>query len=66
MGSSLVAQRVKNLALSLLWPWLLLCFGFNAWPQKFCMPRAQPKEKKGKKAKEKKAGGGEFPGGSEG
>ena len=40
MGSSLTAQWVKNLVVSLLW------FGFNPWPQNFCTPRAQPKKKR--------------------
>ena len=35
--SSLVAQQVKGLALSLLW------HGFDTWPRKFCMHRAWPK-----------------------
>ena len=38
-GSSLVAQQVKDPALSL--PWL----GFSPWPGNFSMPQAQPKSK---------------------
>ena len=34
--SSLVAQRGKDLALSLLW------HGFNTWPWNFLMPQLQP------------------------
>ena len=41
--NSLVAQWVKELALSLLW-----C-GFDLWPRNFCMPQAWPKEKRKKK-----------------
>ena len=47
--SYLVAQRVKNLALSLLWLCLQLCYGFSPWPKNFCMPWAWPKKKKKKK-----------------
>ena len=36
--SSLVVQRVKDLALSLLW------HRFNSWPRNFCMPRVRPKK----------------------
>ena len=32
LQSSLVAQWVKDPALSLLWLWLLLWQGFNPWP----------------------------------
>lgn len=38
--SSLGAQQVKDVALSLLWLW------FDPWPRSFCMPRVQPKEKR--------------------
>ena len=37
--SSLMAQQVKDLVLSLLW------HRFNTWPGKFCMPWARPKKK---------------------
>ena len=37
---SLVAQRVKDLTLSLLW------HGLIPWPGNFCMPRACPPPKK--------------------
>ena len=40
--SSLVAQQVKDLTLSLLW------HRFDPQPGNFCMPWAQPKEKKSK------------------
>ena len=36
-GSSLVAQWVKDLALSLLWLWLLLWHKFSPWPGNFHM-----------------------------
>ena len=35
--SPLVAQRIMDLALSLLQLWLLMWHGFNPWPQNFCM-----------------------------
>ena len=40
--SSLVAQQVKDLALSLLWYWLLLWYGFDPWPGNFHMPHVHP------------------------
>ena len=44
--SSLVAQQVKDPALSLLQlRWLLWC-GFDPWPRFFCMPWVWPKRKK--------------------
>ena len=46
MGSSLAAQRVKDLVLPLLWLWSLLWHDFNPWPRNFHMPQAQPKKKK--------------------
>ena len=33
-----MAQWVKDLALSLLWHWLLQWHGFNPWPRNFHMP----------------------------
>ena len=44
--SSQMAQWVKDLALSLLWLWLLLWGRFNPWPGNFYMPWAWPKKKK--------------------
>ena len=41
--SSLVAQQVKDLALSPLW------HGFDPWPWNFCMPQAQPEKRKEKR-----------------
>ena len=38
LGSSLVAQQVKDLALSLLWLRSLLRHGLDPWPRSFCMP----------------------------
>ena len=38
MRSSLVAQQVNGLALSLLWFWSLLLHGFDPCPRNFCMP----------------------------
>ena len=38
-----MAQRVKNLALSLLWLELLWWCRFDPWPGNFCTPPAQPK-----------------------
>ena len=35
--SSLMAPQIKDLALSLLWLWLLLWCGFDPWPRNFCM-----------------------------
>ena len=43
-GSSLVAQQVKDLALSLLQLRLPPWCGFDPWPGNFCMPKAQPKK----------------------
>ena len=42
--SSLMAQWVKDQALSLLWLWLQLCHGFDRWPRKFYAPWAWPKK----------------------
>ena len=42
--SFLVAQWVKDLALSLLWLKLLLWLGFDLWPGNFHMLRAHPKK----------------------
>ena len=44
--SSLVAQWVKDLALSPLWLRSLLQHRFGPWPGNFCMPQVQPKGKK--------------------
>lgn len=41
--SSLVVQWVKDPALSLLWPRLLLWYRFHPWPWNFHMPRAWQK-----------------------
>ena len=46
-GSSLVAQWVRVLELSLLWLWF-----DDPWPRNFCMPRAQQKKKKKLERKE--------------
>lgn len=35
----------KDPVLSLLWLKSLLWYKFDPWPEKFCMPEAQPKEK---------------------
>ena len=43
--SSLVAQQIKNLMLSLLWLWLQLRCGFDSRPRNFYMPWAWPKQK---------------------
>ena len=43
--SFLMAQQVKDLALSLLWLRPLLWCGFNPWPWDFHMPQAQSKKK---------------------
>ena len=42
-ASSLVAQRVKDLVLLLLWLRSLLWHGFDLWPSNFHMLLAQPK-----------------------
>ena len=44
--SSLVAQRIKDLVLSLLCLWLLLWCGFDPWLGNFHMPGAQTKKTK--------------------
>ena len=46
LGSSLVAQCVKDLALSLLWLRSLLWYGIDPWPGNFCMSQALPKTNK--------------------
>ena len=47
LGSSLVAQRVEDLAVLLLVLWLrLLWHEFDPWPENFCIPRAWPKKEK--------------------
>ena len=43
-----MAQRVKDLVLSLLWLWLLLWRRFDPWPGNFHMPQAWQKKKKKK------------------
>jgi len=42
----------KDLALSLLWLWLLLWCGFDPWPGTFHMPQVWPKERKNERKKE--------------
>ena len=42
-----MAQRVKDLVLSLPWLWLQLWLGFHPWSGNFCKLQAQPKKKKG-------------------
>ena len=39
-------QWVKDPVLLLLWLGLLLWCWFDPWPRSFCMPRAQPKQKR--------------------
>ena len=41
-----MAQQVKDLVLSLLRLWFLLCRGFDPWPRNFHMPWAQPNQTK--------------------
>ena len=43
-----MAQKVKDLVLSLQWLRSLLCCGFSPWPRNFHMPQAWPKKKKKK------------------
>ena len=50
LWSSLVAQWVKDHALTPQWLRSLLWHGFNPWPKNFCMPWARPKKKKKKNA----------------
>ena len=45
-GSSLMMQWVKDQALLLQWPGLLLWLRFNPWPRNFQMPWAWPKTNK--------------------
>ena len=52
--SSLVAQWVKDLALSLLWLGSLMWCGFHPWPGNFCTLWEQPKKKKKRKKRKKK------------
>ena len=44
LESSLVAQWVKDLALSLLWLRSLLCQGFRPWPRNFHLLQMWPKK----------------------
>ena len=44
-SSSLVAQRVKDPAVSLLRLWLQLCCGFSPWSGNFCMTWLQLRKK---------------------
>ena len=44
-GSSLVAQKVKDLALFLLWLRFLRWHVFDPWSRNFCMSGALPKNK---------------------
>lgn len=44
LGSSLVVQEVKSLALSLQWLGLLLWRGLDPWPENFHMLRARTKK----------------------
>ena len=37
-----MAQQFKDLALSLLWVWLLLWCGFDPWPKNFYMLQVRP------------------------
>ena len=41
-----MAQLVKDLALSLLWVWLMLWRGFDHWPRNFGMLKVWSKKKK--------------------
>ena len=43
-GSSLAAQQVKDLVLSLQWPRSLLWLGFDTWPRNFHTQQARPKK----------------------
>ena len=52
-SSSLVAQWVKDPALSLPWLWSQLRLGFDPWPRKFCMLWWGAKKKKEKRVTEK-------------
>ena len=52
--SSLVAQGIKDSALSLLWLALLLWCGFDPWPGNFSMPREWPEKKKKKRERDQK------------
>ena len=47
LGSSLMAQQVKDPVLSLLWFESLLWGWFHPWPRNFLMPWAQPKKREG-------------------
>ena len=42
--SSLVAQRVKDLVLLMLWLQSQLWHRFHHWPRNFCMPQTRPKQ----------------------
>ena len=46
LWSSLVAQCVKDLALSLVWLKSLLWYGFYPWLRNFHIPQTWPKKKK--------------------
>ena len=57
LRSSLVAQWVKGLVLSLLWLWLLLWHKFDPWLGKFCMPWVQQQQQKSWVEHEDRVGG---------
>ena len=52
-----MAQRVKDLASSLLWFWLQLWCRCNPWPRNSDMLGAQPKEGRKERRKEGRKGG---------
>ena len=63
--SSLVAQWVRYLVLSLLWLKLGLWHRFDPWPENFCKPQVQPKKKErerenGEEKKKRERQGGNF------
>ena len=53
-GSSLVAQWVKDLVLSLQQLRSLLWCGFHPWPRNFCMLWVQPKKQTNKQTNKQK------------
>ena len=49
-----MVQQVKELALSLLWLWLLPWRGFDPWLRNFCLLWVQPKKKRKRRKRKRK------------
>ena len=56
LGRSLVAQWVKDMALSLWWLWLQLWCGLNSWPRNSACCRHVKKKERGKERRKREKG----------